>query len=119
MPTKTNNRIGLALCVCLLSFEAIAILYARFTPARYFCWAPYDTQDRYTISVTQDGEILTEEETTQRYRFHSNAWQQHSIHNLLFAIEQFESSYGAKDNAKVSVTYSKNGRPEETWTYPR
>lgn len=109
----------LILCVSLLAFQAIGILYGRFTPARYFCWAPYDTQDRYTVSINLDGRTLSEEEATQRYRFHSNAWQQHSIHNLLFAIEQYESSYGKDDNAEVTVTYSKNGRSKETWNYPR
>lgn len=119
MSLNPQNRISLILCVGLLVFQVLGIIYGRFTPARYFCWAPYDTQDRYTVSINFEGRDLTEEEVTNRYRFHSNAWQQQSIHNLLFAIEQYESSYGKEDNAVVTVKYSKNGRPQDTWTYPR
>ncbi|MBC2605933.1 hypothetical protein [Pelagicoccus albus] len=119
MSLTLPNRIGLGLCLALLAFQAIAIVYARFTPARYFCWAPYDTQDRYEVTIEREGLTLSESEATERYRFHSNAWQQHSIYNLLNAIEQYETSYGIEDGARITVTYSRNGHPQEVWSYPR
>ena len=114
-----HHRFRRTAAVALLVCQVVAIIYARFTPARYFCWAPYDTQDRYRVFVEIDDLVLTEKQTNERYRFSSNAWQQHSIRNLLEAIEQYELSYGSDDNAEIEVRYSHNGRAEQTWNFPR
>ena len=119
VPSRTLEKIGLSLCILLFAFQAIAIVYARFIPGRYFCWAPYDTQDRYRVEVVASGRALSEQEIDERYRFASNSWQQHSIHNLLEAIEQYETTYGRDDAAKVTVVYSRNGRPDQTWRFPQ
>ena len=31
------------------------IAYARFTPARYFCWDPFDSQSEYSLNVFAAG----------------------------------------------------------------
>lgn len=116
---RAFERIGIALCILLFAFQAIAIVYARFIPGRYFCWAPYDAQDRYRIEVVANGEPLPSQEVDLRYRFASDSWQQHSIHNLFDAIQQYETTYGQSDNAEVEVVYSHNGRPEQTWHFPK
>jgi hypothetical protein len=36
-----------------------SILYARFTPKRFFCWAPYDTHVKFKVFVTIEERILT------------------------------------------------------------
>ena len=41
-------RIGVPVIVLL--FQVGAIVHARSVTARYFCWAPYDTQTAYTGS---------------------------------------------------------------------
>ena len=43
----------LLLASAWLAFQLVAIVYARFVPARYFCWAPYDTQTEYWVTVRQ------------------------------------------------------------------
>ncbi len=51
-----------------LAFQLGAIAYARFVPARYFCWAPYDTQTEYWVTVRQGDRQFSPDEIRQRYR---------------------------------------------------
>ena len=54
--------------IALFVFQLGAIVYARFVPTRYFCWAPYDTQTDYVATATVNGKKLTGAEFRQRYR---------------------------------------------------
>ena len=50
------------LAVAVLLFQIGAIIYARFVPSRYFCWAPYDAQNDYVIEVLAAGRTLSQDE---------------------------------------------------------
>ena len=91
------------------------MVYARFVPERFFCWAPYDQHTHYSISVVVNGESLSAKAVTNRYRYQVSAWEPRCISNIFSIVEQYESTYGENDNAEVEITYSTNGHPEQKW----
>ncbi len=95
------------------------ILLARFIPERYFCWAPFDQCTRYTIEVLIDGRRLDPHETWYRYRIQPDAWDQRAAANVLSIVRRYEETRGRGDHADVTIRYTVNGRPEQTWKWPR
>ena len=104
--------------IALLAFQVVMIGYARFVPSRYFCWAPMDSQNLYSIAVVIDGRELNPEEIEARYRQPASGGNWQAIQHALDKVRQYEETYGREDGAEVVVTYTVNGHPEETWTWP-
>ena len=104
--------------VMFLLLQVSLIVYARFTPVRFFCWAPFDQQTNYEISVTLDDEELMPDAILQRYQIHAQGWNQHAAHNVISCLRQYESTYGKHDDATVTLRYQVNGRDEEVWHWP-
>ena len=52
----------------LLILQGGAIVRARFVDDRYFCWAPFDRQTRYSIAASVNGRPLTPAEIRARYK---------------------------------------------------
>ncbi|MDE2659514.1 MAG: hypothetical protein OXI45_04825 [Acidobacteriota bacterium] len=104
--------------IALLAFQVVMIGYARFVPSRYFCWAPMDSQNLYSIAVVIDGRELGPEEIEARYRQPAQGGNWQAIQHALDKVRQYEETYGQDDDAEVVVTYTVNGHPEETWTWP-
>lgn len=102
-----------------LAVQLFSIGYARFTPERFFCWAPYDQHTYYTVTVHVDGRMLSSEEVQRRYRYRSQAWEPRRIDNVFSIIRQYETTYGRADSAEVIVRYSTNGESERTWRWPQ
>ena len=103
--------------ILFLLLQVAAIIYARFIPERFFCWAPYDVHTKYQVFVSIDERNLTNEEIESRYGYKMKGWEQRSIFNVISLISQYERTYGKSDNADVYMIYSINGHPEEKWTY--
>jgi hypothetical protein len=99
--------------------QLAGVVYARFVPTRYLCWAPYDQISFYEIEAERDGRRLTADEIGARYRMPPDGRENRSIHHVLNGITQFEATYGRADHVTVRVRYRTNGRPEQTWTLPR
>lgn len=104
--------------VALLAFQVAMIGYARFVPSRYFCWAPMDSQNLYSIAVVIGGRELSADEIEARYRQPAVGGNWQAIQHALDKVRQYEETYGRDDGAEVVVTYTVNGHPEETWTWP-
>ena len=104
--------------VAFLSFQLVMIVYARFVPARYFCWAPYDAQSEYTLHVTIDGRPLTPQEIRRRYRRPKHGFDNRSIQHLIDIVQGYEQTYGAGHHAQVVMKYRVNGRQEQQWQWP-
>lgn len=111
-----NFRLSLGWLFLLL--QVVFIFYARFIPERFFCWAPYDEQTSYEISVTVDGKELSVDEVGKRYRYGHKRTESRTIHNLFSMVRQYETTYGVHDHAEVKIVYSTNGHKKMTWTYP-
>jgi hypothetical protein len=102
----------------LLAFQVGAIAYARFVPARYFCWAPFDMQTDYRLKVTVNGRQLTPREIQQRYRRLAEGVDNRSTQHLIDIVEQTERLHHPEDRAEVLLTYRINGKQEQQWRYP-
>jgi len=113
-PLMARTLVG----VGLLGFQIFMIGYARFVPSRYFCWAPMDSQNLYSITVVTADRELDAEEIETRYRQPAEGGNWQAIQHVLDKIQQYEETYGRGDGARVVVTYTVNGGPEETWTWP-
>jgi hypothetical protein len=108
-----------AILAATFAVQAAGIVYARFVPTRYLCWAPYDQISFYRIEAAdRAGRALTPAEVRARYRMPPAGRENRSIHHVLNPIAQFESTYGRADRVTVRVVYRVNGRPQQTWTAP-
>lgn len=108
-----RTLLGLA----FLLFQLAAIVYARFSPARYFCWAPYDTQTDYALTVSVHGRPLSPAEIRRRYRRPPRGADNRSPQNLIDILEGVERRLPTSDQASISMTYRVNGKQEQTWQW--
>ncbi len=95
------------------------IVYARFTPARYYCWAPHDMQNEYAIFVTMNGKALTSEEVTRRYRIRQEGVDPRAIEHVIRLIDHYERTFGRDENAQVRLEYRINGGAVNVDRWPR
>ena len=107
-----------ALGVSVLAFQLVMIGYARFVPSRYFCWAPYDSQNHYEMEVTVDGKRLDSDEIRQRYRRPQKGINNRAIQHEKDIIMQYERTYGRNESAEVTLRYRTNGGEEQLWRWP-
>ncbi len=95
------------------------IVYARFVPSRYFCWAPYHSQNHYEMDVTVNGRVLTAGEIQRRYRRPQKGINSRTIEDQKDIIAQYERTYGKNERAEVTLRYRVNGGAEQTWHWPQ
>jgi hypothetical protein len=105
-----------ALGLSLLLFQIGAILYARFVPARYFCWAPYDMQTDYELQVMIGGRTLTPPEIRGRYRRGAKGTDNRSAQHVIDIVQGVEER--RREGAEVVMRYRVNGGEERTWQWP-
>jgi hypothetical protein len=107
-----------AIGVALLAFQLGAIVYARFTEARYFCWAPYDAQNEYVIEARVNGKPLTARQIRTRYRRGPEGVDNRSIQHVKDILAGAETLYHRDDPAEVTLRYRINGHEEQVWRWP-
>ena len=110
----------IAIPLLLLAFQLGAIVYARFVPTRYFCWAPYDTQTEYVATAVVDGKELTPVEFQRRYRRGRRGTDNRAPQHVFDMLEQAEEKRAALgEQASIVVKYRVNGKePPLEWTWP-
>lgn len=100
----------------LLGFQLCAIVYARFVPTRYFCWAPFDTQTDYVAKSIVNGHVLTAAEFRQRYRRPMHGYDNRSPQHVIDMLQQVEKKRAALgDKASITLKYRVNGKPPLEW----
>ena len=118
MAGKAGFALGFSMGCALLAAQCGAIVYARFTPLRYFCWAPFDQQTKYLIEVYIGDEGLTEFQIQKRYRRPAQGFDNRSAHHLFDLIERAEKKFEPAGRSRVTVLYSINGGRQLTWQDP-
>lgn len=113
------HRLAAVTGITLLLVQAALILYSRATPARYFCWAPFDMQTDYSLDVTVAGRKLTAAEVRRRYRRPIKGTDNRSVQNLIDILQGYEERYAGTDKARIIMRYRINGKEELQWIYPR
>ena len=105
--------------ILLLAFQLGAIVYARFVPSRYFCWAPFDTQTDYVAKAIVNGHELTPAEFRQRYRRPMRGFDNRSPQNVIDMFKQVEEKRSALgDKAVIVMKYRVNGKEPLEWRWP-
>ena len=110
----------------LTTDEVGGIVAARFTDARYFCWAPLHSLAEYRLEVEVAGRMLSRDEIRARYRLFEGGlgpdgptWlEENSVRHVMDVVRQYELTYGQQDRARVEMRYRVNGGEEATWTWP-
>jgi len=105
------------LAVAFLGGQVLLVVVSQFSEARGFSWAPHTAQVRYTVAVEVDGVPLAPGAIARRYGIPANGWEAHAIQNVKDLIMQHARTYGRHERSTVTMRYSVNGRPEETWTW--
>lgn len=102
----------------LLAVQIVMIVAARFHPMRYYCWAPYDSQNEYEIHAQLDGRTLSPAQVETRYRLETPSINPRMIYQVTGIISFVERVYHEGDPAHVTVVYRTNGGPERQWHWP-
>ena len=105
--------------VALLVFQLAMIVYARFVPSRYFCWAPFDIQTEYKLQVSLNGRALSGPQIRARYRRPPAGTDNRSPQHVIDIIRGYEENYGHNDPAQVLMRYRVNGKQEQMWRWPQ
>ena len=105
--------------ILLFAFQLGAIVYARFVPTRYFCWAPYDIQTDYTAKAVVNGHELTAAEFQKRYRRQRRGFDNRSPQHVIDMLEQAEEKHAAAgDQTTIVMNYRVNGKEPREWHWP-
>lgn len=105
--------------VSLLMAQLAVISYARVSPMRYFCWAPFHAKTQYRIAVTVNDKDLSPTQIRARYRIPAEKHDGRFIYHVQNIIQQYETTYGQEDQAQVTLRYRINGRLQEDWQWPQ
>lgn len=111
-------RPAVAFAALFIAAQFVMVLAGLGTELRYYTWAPHDQQGGYDISVVVDGRELTEAELLDRYR-RSRGVDPRAIAHVFNIVEQYETTYGAADDAVVEIRYWVNGEGPQLWHWPR
>jgi len=115
-------RLRTLLAVLFLSAQLGAMVYARLSPRRYFCWTPNDSIDQFQLHVNVNGRELPQPEVWRRYQIETRhqGSVEYPIVQLIDQIRQYETTYGRSDNARVWLNWRHNGRPQlKQWQWPQ
>jgi hypothetical protein len=110
------------IAIAFLLLQLGSVIYARFTPRRYFCWAPNDYVVEYQLEVKVHGRPLSPEQVQMRYQIDpASGWKvEHPAEHLIDSVRQYETTYGRNDKAEVRLRWKYNGHSElRTWQWPQ
>lgn len=110
------------IAIAFLLLQVASLIYARFTPRRYFSWAPNDYVVEYQVHVRVHGQPLSPQEVRARYHIEpGSGWEvEYPAEHLIDNFEQYEQTYGRNDGAEVQMTWKYNGHPDlRTWQWPQ
>jgi len=123
---RRRDRARLVVGAALLALQIVFVVRARFVESRYFCWAPFHSEARYTFNATVDGRALRDDEIARRYALarlywdptSRTDWELNAIAHILDTIRATEAALPTSERATVVVTWRVNGRPPAQWRSP-
>jgi hypothetical protein len=108
-----------AIPILLFAFQLCAIVYARFVPTRYFCWAPFDTQTDYVATAVVNGRELSSAEFRRRYRRPPRGFDNRSPQHVIDMLQQVEQKRARLgDRSTIVMKYRVNGKELREWHWP-
>ncbi len=115
--TERMRALGAAL---FLALQLCLVVHAQFTSRRYFCWAPNDYANTYSLLVKINGTVLPEDQALARYQLQDRKFSyENPATHIMDLVRQYEETYGRNDHAEVTLRWSLNGHEEQTWRWPQ
>src|SRR5215469_2010622 len=102
-----------------LALQLCLVVHAQFTPRRYFCWAPNDYANTFSLNVKINGAELSPDRALARYHLEGRkfSYENPAIH-IADTVRQYEETYGRADHAELVLRWSLNGHELQTWRWP-
>jgi hypothetical protein len=109
-------RLGTIVGLVILIAQAGNVVYAHLAGSRrYFAWAPNDYAVVYTITTSVRGRSLTPPQVYARYQLKAHGLWEDPPQRLIDYLKRYETTYGAREHAHVTLRYSLDGHLEQTW----
>jgi hypothetical protein len=103
-----------------LVLQLCLVVHAQFTSRRYFCWAPNDYANTYSLHARVNGTDLPEDQALARYHLQDRkSSYENPITHIIDLVTQYERTYGRNDHAEVVLRWSLNGHEQRTWRWPQ
>ncbi len=93
------------------------IIVARFSPNRYFVWAPHDIQTNYQLEVKDQHGDLTPGQLYKRYNMSNEGFIDLPSHHIIGWLKKYEELNPNSGTKHISFKYSINGKEWKEWTY--
>ncbi len=103
--------------ITFLAIQLALVIWARFIPERWFCWAPHDSYVDYELTVIVNGKELTDKEISQRFVRDRVYREVRAAGNAMDIIKQHCRTYGKNDETRVIMNYKINGIQQEPWIW--
>ena len=115
-----TGHIRSLIAALFLALQLCLVVYAQLTPRRYFCWAPNDYANTYSLQVRVNGADLTPAQALARYHLQDRrtSYENPATH-IMDMVSQYEQTYGREDHAKVLLQWSLNGHQIQAWQWPQ
>lgn len=115
-----SDRIRASAAVLFLGLQLGLVIGAQFTSRRYFCWAPNDYANTFSVEVMINGHELPERQALSRYQLQDRKLSyENPASHIIDLIRQYEQTYGRDDRAEVLLKWSLNGHEEQSWRWPQ
>jgi hypothetical protein len=102
-----------------LALQLCLVVHAQFTPRRYFCWAPNDYANTFSLDVKIRERELNPTQALARYHLENRkASYENPATHIIDTVRQYEETYGRDDHAEVVLRWSLNGHEPQTWRWP-
>jgi hypothetical protein len=111
------NRFLFFVGVSFFVLQFILIIYSQFYNNKHFCWAPHNTQVKYSFSGKINGVDFTDSSFKVRYHIPIKGWEAHSPDNIKDIILAKERQMLYTDTVLISLDYSENGNALKNWEY--
>ena len=92
------------------------VVYARFDPMRYCCWAPFDSLNRYHVRAVVAGHELDKWEFRHRYGLFQQGTDG-AIQHVKDILVQVERGKDRGARAVLSMTYTTNSIHPQRWIW--
>ena len=103
----------------IILFQIAMMINARFVDARYFSFAPHDSQNEYQVDAVIDGKLLNDEAFYKRYRIKREHINPRAISHIRNILLQYENTYGKKNQSEITIKYQTNGGPMKYWRWSK
>lgn len=111
------RRAVVAVGLAVLAAQSALVAYEHLGPTRYFAWAPNDYVVQYRLAATVDGHALSPAQVRHRYHLRPHGVWYFPAQHIIDDVQQYERTYGSRDQVRVTLVYRLNGHASRTWRW--